>query len=141
MGNRRKLRIGRKRTNANRQRRHEIPGMGIANKVANLLGEDKRAQAYETFAGPDEMFASKDLPPDEAALIEGLKAPASDTPVIKVVEARVDGVRVGTAFIHEDGQVSIKFDDDAPEEQMKHIKSTADNFGYSLEGGDFNGAP
>lgn len=44
-------------------------------------------------------------------------------------------VEVGTAFIHSDRSVGIRYHDDAPLWAMEEIQSFADKVGYSLETG------
>lgn len=72
-----------------------------------------------------------------------LDAPEEDPVlIIKEVPAVVthpeteEKVTVGTAYIHDDGSVAIKYDEDAPEWALKYIKHTADLVGYSLETGE-----
>ena len=67
--------------------------------------------------------------------------------VIKTVDAVVthpetgEKVRVGDTFIHDDGTVGLKFDEDAPQWAMDLIKLTEQETAYSLETGGFNGIP
>lgn len=84
--------------------------------------------------------------PDETFEEMGITMPENEVTVIKEVPAVVthpeteEKVTVGTAFIHDDGSVAIKYDEDAPEWALKYIKHTADSVGYSLEtGGPKNG--
>jgi hypothetical protein len=84
----------------------------------NMLVETMRAEAALTGAIiPDETFEKMGL---------RLELPTDEKVVIKEVPAKVDGVIVGTAYIHDDGTVAIKY----------KIRATADEVGYSLETGD-----
>lgn len=75
---------------------------------------------------------------DERGLATKIEAPEEDpAQVIKEVPAIVhddDGnkVEVGIAYIHDDGSVAIKFDEDAPEWAIDKIKGTAEEVGYNL---------
>lgn len=139
MGNRKKLRIKGRRNNSLRQKRTEVPGRGLMQVAGRLFSEDHRQRGEHMYPTPDEMFA-KDIPESEQEKIEKFwrseyVKPASNEPVIKVVDARVGGVRVGDAFIHEDGQVSLVFDADAPQEQLDIIKAQGEVVGYNVETG------
>ncbi len=78
---------------------------------------------------------------DQYGLAKTVTAPEDEVEVIKEVPAVVthpetnEKVTVGTAYIHSDRSVAIKYDEDAPEWALKYIKHTADMVGYNLETG------
>lgn len=137
MGNRKKLRIRGRRNNSLRQKRTEIPRRGLIDIAGRLFEPDNRPFMPPT---PDEMFAAG-LTPEEQAKMPRLKMPASNESVIKVVDARHKGIRVGDAFIHEDGQISLVFDEDAPQWALDEIRGEAQIIGYDLESGTPDGTP
>lgn len=134
MSNRRRLRFGKKRTNSFRQRKISTAG------IAKIFNDDDRAYGQERYPTADEMFSGAGLPDDEKAQLAKLTMPASEAEVIKVVPAKVDGVEVGTAYIHDDGQVSIMFHEDAPDDKLEKIKATSMSVGYNLETGEDSGS-
>lgn len=70
--------------------------------------------------------------------LEMWNSPEKDAEVIKEVPAVVthpeteEKVEVGTAYIHDDGSVAIKYDENAPQWALDYIKSTSQEVGYSL---------
>lgn len=93
----------------------------IARGLANILNPGSDHRQFE--------------PLTHEEMITTVGMPASESEVIKIVPAKVDGIRVGDAYIHDDGQVSIKFDEDAPKKQMDKIKATGEAIGYDIETG------
>lgn len=138
MSNRKKLRLFGKRDNRLREKRTEVDGQGMMQVAGRLFAPDTRAREEALHATPDEIWG--DIPESEQSKIAAFWAnpyinPASNEPIIKVVDARVDGIRVGDAMIHDDGQISLVFDADAPEEQLAKIKAQAEIVGYNVETG------
>lgn len=136
MSNRRKRRFFKRTPQENRL---EIASRGLAktDPMNRVHGADRYPTADEIFARYD----SESLPSEEKALLAQLKIPASEAEVIKIVPAKVDGVVVGTAFIHDDGLVSISFNEDADEAAMKKLKDVSEMVGYSVETGEPDGTP
>lgn len=103
---------------------------GVRDSLSNpdMLVTSMRAEAAR----------SGEIITDEAFEKMGLKLqmPEDEVVVIKEVPAKVDGVIVGTAYLHDDGSVAIKYNADAPKEALDKIRATADEVGYSLETGD-----
>lgn len=136
MGNRKKLRIGGKRDNRLRQKRTKVDGSGLMQVAGRLFAPDPRPFAPPT---ADEMFEAG-IPEDEQAKIQKFLAtpgviPASNEPIIKVVPARVKGQDVGECYIHDDGQISLLLDPNAPKELLDAIKAEARFVGYNIETG------
>jgi len=77
----------------------------------------------------------------QAGLARKIEIPDDEAVVIKEVPAVVthpqtgEKVSVGTAYIHDDSSVAVKYDPDAPQWAMDLIKATAMEVGYSLEEG------
>lgn len=76
---------------------------------------------------------------EDADILARLDVPeGTEVQVIKEVPAVVthpetgEKGEVGTAYIHDDGEVSIKYSKDAPEWALDYVKSTAQEVGYSL---------
>ncbi len=111
MGNRKKMKDNRLRLKKN-------PNI-LSRGIARLREEDRGVPTH------DEMFPG--LPPEDEAV------------VIKEVPAKVDGVTVGVAYIHDDGSVAIKYDADAPKWAIDKINATAVSVGYNLVTGESNG--
>ena len=100
-----------------------INSMGLARKVedADLLGN----------LGAEQVI----IPDDEVEVIK-------EVPAVVTHPDTNEKVTVGTAFIHSDRSVAIKYDEDAPEWALDLIKATAQEVGYSLEAGaPINGSP
>lgn len=78
----------------------------------------------------------------QAGLAHQITIPNAEAVVIKEVPAVVthpqtgEKVSVGTAYIHDDSSVAVKYDPDAPEWAMDLIKATAQEVGYNLETGE-----
>lgn len=144
MGNRKKLRIGRKRNNSLREAKMpNVPSSGLMQIAGRLFAPDERNAANDLYATPDEMFAAG-IPEDEQAKIKAFWAnamvvPASNQPVIKVVPAKHKGVTVGECYIHDDGQISLLLDKDAPQWALDEIKATANYVGFNIETGTPDG--
>lgn len=85
---------------------------------------------------------------DSVGMVD-LTIPEVDVEIIKEVPAVHTGlpdgehagekVVVGTAYIHSDRSVALKYDEDAPLWAMEEIQTFADKVGYSLETGEASG--
>lgn len=75
----------------------------------------------------------------ESALAKNITIPDDEVKVIKEVPAMVEGTEVGIAYIHDDGSVAIKYNEDAPQWALDKIKATEAEVGYSLETGGPSG--
>ena len=71
--------------------------------------------------------------PDEVTIIK--EVPAMHTGMNG--EHKGERVEVGTAFLHSDSTVAIRYHDDAPLWAMEEIHAFADKIGYSLSTGEF----
>lgn len=123
MGNRKRLKDNSKRLKKN----PSILQRGIA-AIAKPSGPRPMTHD-EAMANPD-LIGDLDLDPT---------AFASESDIIKIVPAKHKGTTVGDAMIHEDGQVTIKFHDDAPQWAIDEIKAVAGSIGYNLEAGTPDG--
>jgi hypothetical protein len=100
-------------------------------------GRESRIKAVRGTLGPqiDEIgLASVTVPEGEEVKV------IKEVPAVVTHPETKEKVTVGTALIHDDRSVAIKFDDDAPQWAMDLIKLTEHEVGYSLEtGGPING--
>lgn len=69
------------------------------------------------------------IPDDEAVVIK-------EVPAVVTHPQTNEKVTVGTAYIHDTGEVAVKYDPDAPQWAMDLIKATAQEVGYNLETGE-----
>ena len=98
----------------------------------------------------EEMLANPQIPQHGLVKIEG-PTEMVEVDVIKEVPAMHTGlpggehegekVEVGTAIIHSDRSVALRYHDDAPLWAMEEIQAFADKVGYSLGTGEPNGRP
>lgn len=132
MGNRRKTRNQKTGKRDNRFRMKGWMGRGIEERHDFPLHDDSKPQV-EQYG-----FLKMDVPEeDEVSVIKEVPAMHTGLPN---GEHPGEKVRVGTAYIHDDSSIALKYDEDAPLWAMMEIQAFADKVGYSLETGGPNGS-
>lgn len=127
MSNRRKLRDAITRKRSNKHRGHSAYKKGLTARQLAMTHE--------------EMLANPQIPQEGLVKIEG-PTEMVEVEAIKEVPAMHTGlpggehegekVEVGTAIIHSDRSIALRYHEDAPLWAMEEIQAYADKVGYSL---------
>ena len=99
----------------------------LKDRFSKLKGKDRVKVAQQGLAAASYNVA---IPDDEAEIIK-------EVPAVVTHPQTNEKVTVGTAFIHDDGSVAVRYDPNAPQWAMDLIKATAQEVGYSLETGEY----
>lgn len=117
MSNQRKPRFGKHRATS-RKKRRELQEKGPAIEQFGMMNLNMPES--------EDVIAIKEVPAMHTGFSGG--------------DHEGEKVRVGIAIIHDNGEVALRYDEDAPLWAMSEIQGFADSVGYSLEtGGPVNG--